>query len=258
MFEASQFPNNVPLPEPKNAAWLLGGLCHFLHLCVRVKQSGSVSDDELGWESMHYEARGASWFDWTFPMTLLLLAASVGNGIYLLTRIRVYRLNKRSEPVSSPNARFVSSDIDVDMQQQYTLVERGSAIVLGFIRKLCGSRSSGEGASTRRTSVQQIDMWNPGERPMHLFCIYSPAHCLLWMATGSTNWMIMLIVMGLIWAQLTIFVNMYTCLVKDKEIIAAEVMYEYNTGFVYPRVNPVRHDASTMTHESEMVDPWTP
>lgn len=134
-------------------------------------------------------------------MTLLLLAASIGNGIYLLTRVRVYRLNKRSEPVSSPNARFVSSDIDVDMQQQYTLVERGSALVLGFIRKLCGSRSSGEGASTRRTSVQQIDMWNPGERPMHLFCIYSPAHCLLWMATGSTNWMIMLIVMGLIWAQ---------------------------------------------------------
>ncbi|KIY70912.1 hypothetical protein CYLTODRAFT_160914 [Cylindrobasidium torrendii FP15055 ss-10] len=258
MFEASQFPNNVPLPEPKNAAWLLGGLCHLLHLVVRIKQCGSVSDDELGWESMHYEARGTSWFDWTFPMTLLLLATSVGNAIYLLTRVRVYRLNKRSEPVSSPNARFVSSDIDVDIQQQDTLVERVSAIVLGFVRRLCGSRSSTEGASTRRTSVQQIDMWNPGERPMHLFCIYSPAHCFLWMATGSTNWMIMLIVMSLVWAQLTIFVNMYTCLVKDKEIIAAEVMYEYNTGFVYPRVNPVRRDAATMTHESEMVDPWTP
>jgi Protein of unknown function (DUF2418) len=63
-------------------------------------------------------------------------------------------------------------------------------------------------------------------------------------------------------------------LLKDKEIIAAEVMNEYNQGvcwpyslrmppvpmfmpqFVYPRINPIRKDVAVMTHQSEVVNIW--
>ncbi|KAJ2981492.1 hypothetical protein NUW54_g10867 [Trametes sanguinea] len=48
----------------------------------------------------------------------------------------------------------------------------------------------------------------------------------------------------------------YEALLKDKAIIAAEVLHEYDEKFVYPRVNPVRKDAAVMTHESEMVSVW--
>jgi len=66
----------------------------------------------------------------------------------------------------------------------------------------------------------------------------------------------MLVVMGLVSVQLHGMAYWYTGLVKDKEIIAAEVMSEYNQGFVYPRVNPIRKDVAVMTHESEIVDVW--
>ncbi|CDO72912.1 hypothetical protein BN946_scf185002.g97 [Trametes cinnabarina] len=160
-FEISQFPNNVPLPSPHNSAWIIGGTMHFLHLCVRVAQIRKVPDSDLGWEDMYREGEGESWFDWTVPMTFLLISASVLNALVLFTRTRTYYLNLAHEPVSSPHASFT--------------------------RALYRS---------------------------------------------------------------------YEALLKDKAIIAAEVLHEYDEKFVYPRVNPVRKDAAVMTHESEMVNVW--
>lgn len=66
----------------------------------------------------------------------------------------------------------------------------------------------------------------------------------------------------------------FNALLKDKEIIAAEVLNEYNHGvrflalciphvftftalqFVYPRINPIRKDVAVMTHQSEIVNVW--
>jgi hypothetical protein len=58
------FPHNVPLPEPKTSAKLVGGALHFLHLCTRVSQVRKVPDADLGWEDMYREHDGDSWFDW--------------------------------------------------------------------------------------------------------------------------------------------------------------------------------------------------
>ena len=61
---------------------------------------------------------------------------------------------------------------------------------------------------------------------------------------------------------------------KDKQILSAEVMNEYNekvrddslfktfqltdrdAQFVNPRVNPVRFDKAVMTHQAEVIDYW--
>jgi hypothetical protein len=65
----------------------------------------------------------------------------------------------------------------------------------------------------------------------------------------------------------------YEMLNKDKEIIATEVLNEYNQGvgmfctffcaslitslqFVYPRILPIRKDVAVMTHQSEVVNVW--
>lgn len=97
------------------------------------------------------------------------------------------------------------------------------------------------------SKVQQLEVWVPGEMELTLFCIYSPIHALLWMATTSANWMLMFLVMGgaglqvsysqLLVNDLTVFriqmqvvTRSYQALIKDKEILAAEVMHEYNQG----------------------------
>ena len=49
-------------------------------------------------------------------------------------------------------------------------------------------------------------------------------------------------------------IQAYTALIKDKAILAAEVMNEYNTKFVHPRLMPVRRDACIQTSQAEMVD----
>ena len=66
--------------------------------------------------------------------------------------------------------------------------------------------------------------------------------------------------------------NAFQTMVKDKNIIAAEVMYEYDEKvsffrcwesladlpiqFVFPRVNPIRKDVAVMTHQAEVVNVW--
>ncbi|KAF9053678.1 hypothetical protein BDZ89DRAFT_1056254 [Hymenopellis radicata] len=262
-FELSIFPNNVPLPEPKTTAAIIGGFLHFMHLCVRVSQVRAVPDSDIGWENMHREANGLSLFDWTLPVTICLILASVANAILLFTRTRIYDFHRQTEPVSSPNAKFVSADLDFEPLVVPTLFERVSGglwtACVAIIRFLFGwDFSSSKGASSRKASrVQQLEAWHPADRDVRLFCIYSPAHCLMWMATGSSNWIIMLLIMGFVGLQLhALVVSCYNLLVKDKEIIAAGVMQEYNEGFVYPRINPIRKDAATMTHQSEMVNLW--
>ncbi|KAJ8700137.1 hypothetical protein PTI98_003193 [Pleurotus ostreatus] len=129
--EISLFPSNVPLPEPKTSAYILGGLMHFTHLCTRISAVRKVPDSEQGYEDMYYETEGTPWFDWvsvehpiqslpdltytkTMPMTLLLIGASIGNAVYLFSRIQVYRLHHRPEPVGSPSAKFVPDDVDLE------------------------------------------------------------------------------------------------------------------------------------------------
>ncbi|KAH7871841.1 uncharacterized protein C8R40DRAFT_1120426 [Lentinula edodes] len=262
-FEISQFPNNVPLPTPRTSACVIGGFLHFLHLCVRVSQARSAQSSDLEWNEMLRETEGRSWFDWTMPMTLFLIAASVTNAVYTFTRIKLYRLYRRVEPVSSPNAKFVDSDdLDFDKLEPPSLAMRFRAgawnALIAFWRFLLGLKPSTKlPSSTRKsTRVQQLQIWTPGDLEMMLFNIYSPVHALLWMATNSSNWIIMLLIMGTVGLQLNTMMLSYKTLIKDKDILHAEVMNEYNEGFVYPRINPIRKDVAIMTHQSEVVNVW--
>ena len=62
----------MPLPSPKTSAWLVGGLMHFLHFCVRVSQVRNVPDMDVGWEDMFHEDNDVSWFDWVGALSLSL------------------------------------------------------------------------------------------------------------------------------------------------------------------------------------------
>ncbi|KAL0581735.1 hypothetical protein V5O48_000317 [Marasmius crinis-equi] len=260
-FEIALFPHNVPLPTSKTSAYALGGLLHFIHLCVRISSSRSAHTTDSEWNEMLRESEGRPWFDWTAPMTILLLAASIMNAIYAFTRIKLYRLHQKADPVSSPNAKFVSADLDFEPLEPPPLMARlRSGLWHGFLsfwRFLLGMKTPQSNTVPRKSSrVQQLEVWTPGELELTLFTIYSPAHSLLWIGTGSSNWIVMLVLMGVFGLQLNMTIKYYTHLIKDKEILAAEVMSEYNERFVYPRVNPIRKDVAIMTHQSEVVNVW--
>ncbi|KAI0807611.1 hypothetical protein C8Q74DRAFT_1190101 [Fomes fomentarius] len=275
-FEISQFPHNVPLPSPQNSARVIGGTLHFLHLCVRISQIRRVPDSDLGWEDMYREDQGEAWFDWSVPMTFVLISASVLNTLYLFTRTKTYYLNLASDPVSSPHASFVKRPRTPHRASSDELVPRRSilALLTGLLGSLLSTLWRGTVLSFRfllnlsppkirapqpweeDERVQQLEVWTPGELEMSLFALYSPVHALLWTATTSANWMLAFFVMFILGVQTRALCRSYEALLKDRSIIAAEVFHEYDEKFVNPRVNPVRKDAAVMTHESEMVNMW--
>ncbi|KIJ69389.1 hypothetical protein HYDPIDRAFT_105983 [Hydnomerulius pinastri MD-312] len=280
MFEISLFPHNVPLPEPKTSAWLIGAFMHFLHFCVRVSRVRATSDSDLGWEDLYWERSQQSWFDWTVPTTCLLLIASTLNALHLFTQTRTYRLHRRTkaDPVNSPHTTFVTSprrdrspspDAPVTKSSVAKRILRllGSIFLIiwrvfvSFVRFLLGMSSPSPSTSSPARGapaeqIQQLEIWTPGELERTLLSVYSPAHALLWMCTGSTNWVMTCIVMGVVGIQTAALVEAYEGLVKDRGILSAEVMHEYNEGFVNPRINPLRRDVAVMTHQSEMVNIW--
>ncbi|KAF7294923.1 hypothetical protein MIND_01030400 [Mycena indigotica] len=261
-FQIAMFPANVPLPKPQTSAWIVGGTLHFIHLCIRFSQANNVPDSDLGWEDMYREGEGHSWFDWTVPVTLLLVAASFLNALYLLTRVKLYRLHLRSDPVSSPNAKFVAAQLDFQPLVPPPLSTRVlRSALFGFNtswRFLLGFQLPVRNPPPppKVARVQQLEVWTPGEFESMLFNVYSPAHSLLWCATGPSNWISNILIMGFVSAQSFLITHFFKTLIKDKEIIAAEVFNEYNTGFVYPRLNPVRADVGVQTHQSEVVNVW--
>jgi hypothetical protein len=136
-----------------------------------------------------------------------LILASCLNALNLFTRIKLYRLHHRPDPVSSPNARFVSAQLDFEPLEPPSLASRiraSSWYAFSYSwRFLLGMQPPAPygQAPGKMSRVQQIDVWTPRDMEIVLFSIYSPAHALMWMATGSSNWIFMTILMVLMGAQ---------------------------------------------------------
>jgi hypothetical protein len=144
-------------------------------------------------------------------MTLLLISISVLNSIYLATRIKVYRLNRRADLVSSPNASFVRTDLDTSPPPPPPPPSVPVRLWNFFVLCWCWLFNLPPPASeensvdeSRLFSMQQLHVWAPGELEINVFCLYSPAHAFLWIAAGPTNWIWMIIIMIIISSQASI------------------------------------------------------
>ncbi|TDL27480.1 hypothetical protein BD410DRAFT_422718 [Rickenella mellea] len=258
LFELALFPHNVPLPPPDTTARLLGGALHIIHFSVRLSQMRAVPEEELSWEDLYDESRGSRWFDWKTPLTIFLISVSLINTLNFFTRIKLYNLHLRNDPVSSPNAAFISTELDFSPLEPPPLTMRFltwlSDTFSSSWRFLLNFKPPPPPRSAKTHRVQQLSVWIPGELERKLFTLYSPVHSFLWIATNWSNWILMLSIMAITSAQLHLLTDKYEALVKDKQIIAEEVMHEYDVRFVNPRINPIRKDAAVMTHESEVVN----
>ncbi|KAF9482766.1 hypothetical protein BDN70DRAFT_800922 [Pholiota conissans] len=255
-FEIALFPHNVPLPTPKTSARILGGIIHLLHFLILANR-----DSEEGWDRIS-GVRRTAWFDWTTPITLVLIFSSVLNTYYMCTQTKNYKFHRRSEPIASPHAKFVTTTLDLDPLELPTTAQRIRSnlwYALSYSwRFLFGMRPPKRPLPPKEKTSRtlEMDIWDPKEMELELFSIYSPAHALLWLAMGSSNWLISVLIMGLVGIQLNTLTHSYTQLLKDKQVLSAETMKEYNDIFVNPRLNPIRHDVAVMTHQSEVVNVW--
>jgi hypothetical protein len=142
-------------------------------------------------------------------VSTILIAASLLNTFYLFTRIKLYRLHRQPDPVSSPNARFVSAQLDFEPLEPPSIASRfRSNVWYAFTcswRFLLGMHlpASPRDIPGRMSRLQQLEVWTPGELETALFAVYSPAHALLWMATGSSNWVLTLMIMSVVGIQVT-------------------------------------------------------
>ncbi|KIJ44294.1 hypothetical protein M422DRAFT_168631 [Sphaerobolus stellatus SS14] len=252
------------MPETQTVARTLGGLLHCTHLVVRYSKLSRLKDDDVLWEDMLGEINmpgapeSTSWFDWTTPVSFLLISISILNAVYLFTRIKYYHLFSKSELVNSPGAEFIHRDdlgsnehADPPSAVSRWLHQAAQLFWLSW-SMLMGTRPP---APETRTSkrVQRLSVWSPDKAEMELFIIYSPLHAFLWQAVSPGNWIMVFLLLGIASAQLFLFEQWYSRLVKDREIIASEVLHEYDQKFVYPNIMKVRRDASVMTNEAETI-----
>lgn len=246
-FEISIFPANVPLPESKTAANILGGGLHFLHFCVRVAQVRDVPDTNTGWEDMYREDKGGSWFDWTTVLTIFLVGAALTNALILFTHTKIYHLHSQANPVASPHARFVKRPETTPAltSRIRTHLWRSFVSFWRFLLNMSGSNRGASKDSSRR--VQELEVWDPSELELALFCVYSPMHALLWMLWNPGNWIMIMFVMGCTAVQVRFVLSIFMECASDACFVVACSGYNlrgqvegprYHLGGGHERIRP--------------------
>ncbi|WRT68723.1 uncharacterized protein IL334_005703 [Kwoniella shivajii] len=236
------------------------------------------------WDRWENEGKGkaigliAGWSKYIILVLLLLL--SVGNAAYLFTRFRTYDMQLRSgqEPIHSPHASPVPApkvktqpdeDIFASLSTEppyagtskyLKLAGRALVFIVKFtfhaILSAFGKppkdipRFTGFGTDDK---IQSLRVWDPPEFCLAFFCAFPPISPLL------THLLVPLhpIYVPLLHLSTTFLLSQlaqsYAQLVKDRMLLSAEVMREYDQRFVYKRVFANRVDRGVGTNESEII-----
>ncbi len=64
---------------------------------------------------------------------------------------------------------------------------------------------------------------------------------------GTFSWIVFAFLIFAVSAPVHLILHQYQQLVKDKGVVQAAVLTEYNEKYVYPRATPVVRDQSTQT-----------
>ena len=143
----------------------------------------------------------------------MLISSSIINTYYMCTRTRNYKFHRRTDPLSSPHAKYVVTTLDLDPLERPTWGQRVRSNLWFWFsfswRFLFGLQPPKRPAppKEKKSKVLEMNIWDPTEMELELFSIYSPAHALLWLAMRSSNWLLSVLVMGVVGIQVSISVN---------------------------------------------------
>lgn len=216
-----------------------GLVVSFMFLIARANTGGTSSYED----DVFSDYSGPSWSSWLASLTVWCLTMlSVANAAYTFLRKRHYRLFENNIEVqpSTPSAKRVrvnSSPI--------------SSSPLRFLSGLIAESASSRAHPDPKLDVWELAVWDPVPFCLRLFCIFSPGHVLVYllflpthemdprpsMTVATTIFLQLLLSLQLLLLQLN-----FSQQTKDTAVIHKEVLNEYDTKFVQPRLNPpVRH-----------------
>ncbi|KAL2754401.1 hypothetical protein ACRALDRAFT_1081453 [Sodiomyces alcalophilus JCM 7366] len=176
----------------------------------------------------------------------ILLFLSVSNAFYTMTRSRHYRLFEVNveKPPQTPSASRV--------KVQSSPV---ASSPLRFLANVMLPESAESRAHPDKTrDVWELAVWDPLPVSLQLFALFSPGHVLVYMlylplvpldprpSVTVFNCLVLQVIMS---AQLLFLQARFSQQIKDTAIIHKEVLHEYDTKFVHPRLNPVVRDVGT-------------
>ena len=188
------------------------------------------------------------------------------NAFYTMTRSRQYRLfeaNVEANGPSTPSAHRVRVDSSPVSSSPFRLFQ-----------EIMGSETAEARAHPDKTrDVWEVSVWDPYPATLRIFCLLSPGHVLIYMLflplapldpRPSVTVFKCLVLQAILSAQLFLLHGKFTQQAKDIAIIQKEVMHEYDTKFVHPRLQPVVREVATQVSigddgiEHETVDVGTP
>lgn len=193
---------------------------------------------------------------------------SIANAVYSFSRTRHYRLFESSifNPPSTTSVRRVRID---------------SSPVSSLYLRICNNFLGDSAAESRAypdstRDVWQIDIWDPISLCLRIFCFFSPGHIFIywlffpvsaldtWPSVTVVKVVLLQILMSI---QLSLLEVNFCQKSKDSTIIYGNLMNEYDTKFVHPRLNPIvrdtgtqyiNSDSDTTNEDDELVDTYQP
>jgi hypothetical protein len=228
--------------------WIGVGV-NFVFLIARANSGTSVSlddDDVFGDSSLR---RGSGWLLWFCRMIVVVLSIiSTINAWYTFWKRKPYRLFERSvdDLPPTPSARRVRVDSSPVTNSPFR-----------FIYNLAGSVKAEARAHPDPTrEVTELAVWNPPPLCVHLFCLFSPAHILVYWSFlpvkpldpyPSVTIAKTIFMATILSVQGHMLQSYYTQLEKDNRIVAQEVLREYDTKYVHPSINRPARDVGIQT-----------
>ncbi|KAH8681001.1 hypothetical protein BX600DRAFT_9000 [Xylariales sp. PMI_506] len=229
--------------DSKAVGTQIGLAVNFIFLLARANSGSKTSavDDIFDDEA------GSGWVTYVVTVVVWVLAGfATLNAIYTMNRTRKYRLfeadvEKEYDTPSAHRVRVQSSP--------------ASSSPLRIFTDMMGSESAESRAHPDRTrDVWELAVWDPLPISLRIFCFFSPGHVLAYMlflplapmdARPSVTVFNCLVLQVILSAQLLWMQSRFSQQNKDTSIIQKEVMNEYNTKFVHPRLYPTVRDAAT-------------
>ncbi|KAK0641549.1 hypothetical protein B0T16DRAFT_431293 [Cercophora newfieldiana] len=239
-----------------------GLAANFIFLLARANSGRRQSVDDV-----FTDAPVNGWV--TFIVNFLvytLLPVACLNAFYTMTRSRQYRLFEANVEASGP-ATPSAHRVRVDSAPV-------SSSPLRLLQDMLGSESAESRAHPDKTrDVWEIAVWDPYPAALRIFCLFSPGHILIYMLflplqsldpRPSVTVFKCLILQVILSTQMFLLHHGFSQQAKDTAIIQREVMHEYDTKYVHPRLHPVVREVAVQVSisdeglEQESVEVSTP
>ncbi|KAJ3521420.1 hypothetical protein NM208_g13296 [Fusarium decemcellulare] len=235
--------------DSTSAGTQLGLAMNFIFLIARANSGSYSSSDDV-----FTDEAGSGWLAFfVYPLVWILGFFSLTNAFYTIARTRKYRLFQANveEKLSTPSARRVKVDQS----------NSSPSTPLRYLASIIAPDSADSRAHPDKGSdVWELSVWDPLPVSLRLFCLFGPGHVLVYMIflplapldpRPSVSVFNTLLLQVIISGQLLFFCSRFTQQAKDTAIIQKQVMKEYDTKFVHPRLQPVVRDVGTQLSEDQ-------